>query len=187
MSAESKIGFHAARNRVTGKETGSGNPLIGAYLNKLGLAYPAMRCSTSLKPPPCDRSYAASCHAVDAAQDYYCRSDGSRRCQPRSRVGLCDGMPSENAARSAAAEMCRTASAGDTDARAHCEVVVIFHNKCVASAVDPKARTPGAGWGVSSSQREADSQALEQCRATAGYDRAEFCVVTDRHCDGSGK
>jgi Domain of unknown function (DUF4189) len=96
-------------------------------------------------------------------------------------------MPSGNAARSAAAEMCRTASAGDTDARAHCEVVVIFHNKCVASAVDPKARTPGAGWGLSSSQREADSQALEQCRATAGYDRAEFCVVTDRHCDGSGK
>jgi hypothetical protein len=42
MSADSKIGFHAARNWVTGKETGSGNALIGAYLKKLGLAYPAV-------------------------------------------------------------------------------------------------------------------------------------------------
>jgi hypothetical protein len=42
MSAESKIGFHAARNRITSKETGSDNALIGAYLNQLGLPYPAV-------------------------------------------------------------------------------------------------------------------------------------------------
>ena len=37
------------------------------------------------------------------------------------------------------------------------------------------------------SQQSADSQALARCRAKAGTDRAEFCEVTDRFCDGEGK
>jgi invasion protein IalB len=41
MSAESKIGFHAAYT-ADGRETGVGNALIGAYLNKIGLPYSAV-------------------------------------------------------------------------------------------------------------------------------------------------
>ena len=48
--AITKIGFHAARNQVTGKETGSGNALIGAYLNKLRLPYPAVFYITQASP-----------------------------------------------------------------------------------------------------------------------------------------
>jgi hypothetical protein len=50
-------------------------------------------------------------------------------------------QPSENAARNAATEMGRTARTGNSDARAHCEVVVIFHKKCAASTIDPEAGT----------------------------------------------
>jgi hypothetical protein len=75
----------------------------------------------------------------------------------------------------------------NADARGHCESVVTFRNKCVASAIDPKSQTPGAGWGVGESQKAADSQALAKCKATAGEDRADFCKVTDRDCDGNAK
>ena len=49
MSAESKIGFHAAYNEA-GKETGIGNALVGAYLNKIGLPYSAVVYITQAAP-----------------------------------------------------------------------------------------------------------------------------------------
>jgi hypothetical protein len=53
--------------------------------------------------------------------------------------------------------------------------------------VDPQSGTPCAGWVLGGSQQLADSQALARCRAKAGTERAEFCEVTDRFCDGEGK
>ena len=50
MSAESKIGFHAAYNVRDGRETGVGNALIGAYLNKIGLRYSAVVYITQAAP-----------------------------------------------------------------------------------------------------------------------------------------
>jgi hypothetical protein len=38
----SRIGFHAAYSSKTGQETGVGNALVGAYLNKIGLPYSAV-------------------------------------------------------------------------------------------------------------------------------------------------
>ena len=49
MSAESKIGFHAAYTS-DGRETGVGNALIGAYLTKLGLPYSAVVYITQAAP-----------------------------------------------------------------------------------------------------------------------------------------
>src|SRR5260370_27894384 len=49
MSAESKIGFHAAYT-PDGRETGVGNALIGAYLNKIGLPYSAVAYITQAAP-----------------------------------------------------------------------------------------------------------------------------------------
>jgi len=49
MSAESKIGFHAAYT-ADGRETGVGNALIGAYLNKIGLPYSAVAYITQAAP-----------------------------------------------------------------------------------------------------------------------------------------
>jgi hypothetical protein len=102
-------------------------------------------------------------------------------------TGFAINQPTVKAARNNAVEQCRRMKNSNADARSGCEVVVTFHNKCVASAIDPESGTPGAGWGVGGSQQSADSQALARCRAKAGASRAEFCEVTDRFCDGSGK
>lgn len=102
-------------------------------------------------------------------------------------TGFAINQPTVKAARSSAVEQCRRAKSSNADARSGCEVVVTFRNKCVASAVDPKSGTPGAGWGIGGSQQAADSQALARCRVKAGSERAEFCEITDRFCDGEGK
>jgi len=102
-------------------------------------------------------------------------------------TGFAVNQPSVKAARSKAVEQCRRTKASNADAKSGCEVVVTFRNKCVASAIDPGTGTPGAGWGIGGSQKMADSQALARCRAKAGTERAEFCEVTDRFCDGEGK
>jgi hypothetical protein len=49
MSAESKIGFHAAYT-ADGRETGVGNAVIGAYLNKIGLPNSAVAYITQAAP-----------------------------------------------------------------------------------------------------------------------------------------
>ena len=102
-------------------------------------------------------------------------------------TGFAVNQPNVKAARTSAVEQCRKTKNSNADAREHCESVVTFHGKCVASAVDPKSKTPGAGWGIGESQKTADSQALARCKSTAGSDRAEFCEITDRYCDGNAK
>jgi hypothetical protein len=102
-------------------------------------------------------------------------------------TGFAVNQPTVKAARSNAVEQCRRTKSSNADAKSGCEVVVTFHNKCVASAVDPQSGTPGAGWGLGGSQQSADSQALARCRVKAGTERAEFCEVTDRDCDGDAK
>lgn len=99
-------------------------------------------------------------------------------------TGFAINQPTVKAARSNAVEQCKRTKSSNADAKSGCEVVVTFHNKCVASAVDPQSGTPGAGWGIGVSQQAADDQALARCRAKAGSERAEFCEVTDRYCDG---
>jgi hypothetical protein len=50
MSPEARIGFHAAYDSETGQETGIGNALVGAYLNKIGLPYSAVIYITQASP-----------------------------------------------------------------------------------------------------------------------------------------
>jgi hypothetical protein len=50
MSADSRIGFHAAYDKNSGKETGVGNAVLGAYLTRIGLAYPAVIYITQAPP-----------------------------------------------------------------------------------------------------------------------------------------
>jgi hypothetical protein len=102
-------------------------------------------------------------------------------------TGFAANQPSEKAARSSAVEGCRKDKKSNADARSNCEAVVSFKNKCVASAVDPKDGTPGAGWGTGGTQKAADSQALARCRKTAGSERADSCQILDRYCDGTAR
>jgi uncharacterized protein DUF4189 len=102
-------------------------------------------------------------------------------------TGFASNLPNEKAARSSAIEGCKKDKNSNSEARKNCEAVVGFKNKCVASAVDPKTGTPGAGWGVGPTQKAADATALARCRATAGSDRADSCKITDRYCDGTAR
>jgi hypothetical protein len=56
----------------------------------------------------------------------------------------------------------------------------------VAGALDPKNGTPGAGWALGDTQKQADDEALARCRNTAG-DRRDFCKVINQLCDGTAK
>ena len=99
-------------------------------------------------------------------------------------TGFSINQPTVKAARANAVEQCKRSKTSNADARSNCEVVTTFRNKCVAVSLDPQQGTPGAGWGIGSTQESADSLALARCRSKAGSDRAEFCEVTDRYCDG---
>ncbi len=68
-------------------------------------------------------------------------------------------------------------------AAAECRVIATFHNECYAISLDPKAGTPGAGWAIAADQEIAKSRALENCKLTAGKDRARYCEISESNCD----
>ena len=92
----------------------------------------------------------------------------------------------------------RRGSTSSQELKDRCEVVATFSDKCFAIAMDPKDGTPGTGWAVADTQREADERAMQQCRATAD-DRAQFCLIPpgggpqglgagrSRGCDGDAR
>jgi hypothetical protein len=68
-------------------------------------------------------------------------------------------------------------------AAANCEIVGAITRQCGAIAFDPKQNTPGAGWAIAATKEEAESQALANCRATAGASRRQFCQIDTTKCD----
>jgi hypothetical protein len=72
-------------------------------------------------------------------------------------------------------------------AAAHCKIVGTFASKCYAAAFDSKSGTTGAGWAIAANLAATKKQALANCQATAGKDRAKFCQIDssitacDRH------
>ena len=67
--------------------------------------------------------------------------------------------------------------------RALCTIVGTFRNQCAVFAMDPEPGTPGVGWAIATSKQKAASEALGNCRATAGASRRQFCVVSLTDCD----
>jgi lipoprotein NlpI len=86
-------------------------------------------------------------------------------------------------ARTVAMDYCHK-SPTNQKVRSLCKVIQTFSNQCVAVSLDPKAGTPGAGWGIADDIRAAERQALSRCEATAGPARRAACVVTESNCDG---
>ena len=76
-----------------------------------------------------------------------------------------------------AAALARCRDSKSEERRNLCKVVVVFWGQCIAVAMDPKDGTPGVGWAVAGTQKQAERQALGQCGETAGADRRAFCVV----------
>jgi uncharacterized protein DUF4189 len=95
----------------------------------------------------------------------------------------------EQEARQEALQQCRTTkdAAQDANLRSLCTVVRTYSNQCIAVAMDPRAGTPGIGWAFAAELRDAESQALAQCRQTDGPEQADACVVDHSGCDGGAK
>ena len=64
-----------------------------------------------------------------------------------------------------------------------CKIVDHFDNKCLAISMDPQPGTPGFGWSIGANAAAANSQALANCRQTAGAARVGYCVVSLTDCD----
>ncbi len=101
--------------------------------------------------------------------------------------GIALGQADAEKARAVALEQCRTQATGGAPAKERCHVVSTFSDQCVAVTEDPKAGTPGIGWGIGTSQKRAEDAAIAKCRASAGESRRQFCVVTMSGCDGRAK
>lgn len=97
-------------------------------------------------------------------------------------VGMADGLKNGNAAARDALAQCKSSDV-KADTRALCRVVRTFSKQCSAVAMDPKVGTPGFGWAIAKTETIAASQALANCKATAGFGRRNACRVAGTSCD----
>ena len=96
----------------------------------------------------------------------------------------------EDAARDAAMSSCKGTNAtsvqvsqASSPAQALCTLVTTFHHQCAVVAEDPAAGTPGVGWAVAPTLEDATKQAIDNCMATAGESRKQFCKRDGYNCD----
>lgn len=61
-----------------------------------------------------------------------------------------------------------------------CEIVITFHNACVAYAADHKANSTVYGYGKAADEHTAGEQALDQCESRGGS-----CTVMASGCDSN--
>jgi hypothetical protein len=82
---------------------------------------------------------------------------------------------------------CKALPNSSNTSKALCKIVATFRNQCGTFSLDPKDGTPGFGWALADNSAEARSQALANCRDTAGPTRQDACSVERHWCDGSAK
>ncbi len=81
-----------------------------------------------------------------------------------------------------AMQECKAPGSAPESTKALCIIIAYFDNECLAVSFDPAAGTPGFGWAVGATKSIAESQALTNCRATAGA-RSGYCEVRISDCD----
>jgi len=97
-------------------------------------------------------------------------------------VGTSINYNTAEEARAAALKRCREYKPAPK-AAAMCQSVGTFRGECYAVSFDPKAGTPGAGWAIASTKDLAEERALENCKATAGAGRRDYCRIEESKCD----
>ena len=96
-------------------------------------------------------------------------------------IGINANSSTEDEAKASAMKWCTTH--GPKQTQAQCEVLVVFHNQCVAEAQDPKPGTPGFGFALADSLEDAKKMAMAVCLASSGKGRRDFCKVVSSLCD----
>jgi hypothetical protein len=145
MAPGAEIGFHAAYDSQSGQETGVGNALVGAYLNKIGLPYKAVIYITSA--PPASMTWLTPSEATRRGIDVALFSGvvpqaPQRIPMPRIEPGL---APAQPAARPSS----------------DCKVRIWFANRCGALALGSNG-SGGADW--ASTPGDAANLAINLCR-----------------------
>jgi len=108
--------------------------------------------------------------------------------------GIDANSPTEDAARDAAMSRCKYTNVPNTTyvgnvanpskaAQALCTLVTTFRGKCAVVADDPASGTPGVGWAVAPTLEDATAQAVNNCMATAGESRKQYCARQLYACD----
>jgi Domain of unknown function (DUF4189) len=97
-------------------------------------------------------------------------------------IGMADSLKTSKVAAATALQQCKSSDV-KAPTRALCQVVRTFSKQCSAVAMDPKVGTPGFGWAVAKTKTAAASQALSNCKATAGFARRNACRVAGTSCD----
>jgi hypothetical protein len=105
--------------------------------------------------------------------------------------GINVNSPTEDAARQTALNNCKglnpnsqVHSQASSPAQALCTLVTTFNHQCAVVAQDPAAGTPGIGWAVAPTLQAATDQAMNNCMATAGDSRKQYCERDSFSCDG---
>lgn len=97
-------------------------------------------------------------------------------------IGTAVNYDTLDRAKSTAMAYCREYKTARKAAK-FCGLVGTFTKECFATAMDPKAGTPGVGWAIATDLKVAQQRAIDACKATAGIARAEFCVLDQSNCD----
>ena len=98
-------------------------------------------------------------------------------------VGAAINQASADAAQDAALRRCHNFKRA-AKAAAQCQPVGTFKDECYAVSLDPTPGMPGAGWAIAATRAQAEEQALDKCKATAGSARREACRIEESKCDG---
>ncbi len=102
-------------------------------------------------------------------------------------IGRSRNDPSQEVAERKALQACRDFKDAPQRTRDRCRIVANYKNECAASALDPKAGTPGWGYAIARDSDTAGERALGACKATAGEGREKFCRLDEMVCDGTAK
>jgi hypothetical protein len=196
MGPQAQIGFHAAYDGESLQITSSGNALVGAYLNKLGLPYSAVAYLTSASPnsvtwlskPDAERlgievaTFNADRPVAALPNDQYTAIAFSRK---NANVYAKSGNV-------ASADIARFSSISDCKKRAVDCTYAGARNQCVALAVNNQKwfgwgqrprddQPPPFGTGLGVTQNDAESLALSSCRKSSGT-IVESCKVVSSGC-----
>lgn len=150
MSPQARIGFHAAYNK-DGQETGVGNALIGAYLNKIGLPYAAVVYITQAAP--------RSMTWLDVSEAEKLEIDVEQ-------IGSA-GTPGERMAAAPPAAPVPAQRPGSVERKKTAEITTLPHG---AGRPSLRASDIIGPWGLASYRRDADRQRAETAaRTTCSY------------------
>ncbi len=96
-------------------------------------------------------------------------------------IGINANSSSDEEVRNGAMNWCR--SHGPKETQDKCEILLVYHNQCVAEAQDPKPGTPGFGFATADTEDAAKAVAMAICGATAGKSRRKFFEIVTTICD----